>query len=43
VCVSQEFELKTESFQRRRDEVKKKEEKLKESLLKFDKFLKVGG
>uniref|UniRef100_A0A8C7PMU0 Cilia and flagella associated protein 73 n=1 Tax=Oncorhynchus mykiss TaxID=8022 RepID=A0A8C7PMU0_ONCMY len=36
----EEFELKTESLQRRRDEVKKKEEKLKESLLKFDKFLK---
>ncbi|XP_055743122.1 coiled-coil domain-containing protein 42 homolog [Salvelinus fontinalis] len=36
----EEFELKTESLQRRRDEVMTKEEKLKESLLKFDKFLK---
>ncbi|CAB1322017.1 unnamed protein product [Coregonus sp. 'balchen'] len=36
----QEFELKTDSLRRRRDEVMKKEEKLKESLLKFDKFLK---
>uniref|UniRef100_A0A4W5LZ68 Cilia and flagella associated protein 73 n=1 Tax=Hucho hucho TaxID=62062 RepID=A0A4W5LZ68_9TELE len=36
----EEFELKTDSLQRRRDEVMKKEEKLKESLLKFDKFLK---
>ncbi len=33
--------MKMETLQQRRDELEKKEEKLKESLLKFDKFLKV--
>ncbi|XP_010894643.2 coiled-coil domain-containing protein 42 homolog [Esox lucius] len=37
---TEEFELKKESLRRRRDELMKKEEKLKESLFKFDKFLK---
>ncbi len=38
---SQEFQTKMETLQQRRDELERKEEKLKESLLKFDKFLKV--
>ena len=32
--------MKTESLQQRRDELERKEHQLKESLLKFDKFLK---
>lgn len=32
--------MKMESLQQRREELEKKEHKLKESLLKFDKFLK---
>ncbi|XP_034156755.2 coiled-coil domain-containing protein 42 homolog [Pangasianodon hypophthalmus] len=35
-----EFEVKRESLRQRRDELKKEEENLKDSLLKFDKFLK---
>lgn len=37
----QEFQMKMESLQQRRDELERKEQKLKESLLKFDKFVKV--
>ncbi len=37
----QEFQLKMETLQQRRDELERKEQQLKESLLKFDKFLKV--
>lgn len=33
--------MKMETLQQRRDELQRKEQKLKESLLKFDKFLKV--
>ena len=33
--------MKMESLQQRREELEKKEYQLKESLLKFDKFLKV--
>lgn len=40
VCV-QEFQMKMETLQQRRDELERKEHKLKESLLKFDKFVKV--
>uniref|UniRef100_UPI003AAD2A05 coiled-coil domain-containing protein 42 homolog n=1 Tax=Centroberyx gerrardi TaxID=166262 RepID=UPI003AAD2A05 len=36
----EEFELKRKSLRQRRDEVLMKEEKLKESLLNFDRFLK---
>ena len=38
---SQEFQMKMETLQQRRDELERKEQQLKESLLKFDKFLKV--
>ena len=38
----QEFQMKMESLQQRREELERKEFQLKESLLKFDKFLKVG-
>ena len=34
--------MKMESLQQRREELERKEFQLKESLLKFDKFLKVG-
>lgn len=34
--------MKMEMLQQRRDELERKEQKLKESLLKFDKFVKVG-
>ena len=37
----QEFQMKMETLQQRRDELERKEQQLKESLLKFDKFLKV--
>ena len=37
----QEFEMKMESLQQRQEELERKEFKLKGSLLKFDKFLKV--
>lgn len=37
----QEFQMKMESLQQRREELERKEYQLKESLLKFDKFLKV--
>lgn len=37
----QEFQMKMESLQQRREELDRKEYQLKESLLKFDKFLKV--
>ena len=37
----QEFQMKMESLQQRREELERKEFHLKESLLKFDKFLKV--
>ncbi|KAJ8005684.1 hypothetical protein DPEC_G00120480 [Dallia pectoralis] len=37
---TEEFELKKESLRGRKNELMKKEEKLKESLFKFDKFLK---
>jgi len=33
--------MKMETLQQRRDELERKEQQLKESLLKFDKFLKV--
>jgi len=36
----EEYQMKTESLQQRRDELERKEHQLKESLLKFDKFLK---
>ncbi|XP_041347860.1 coiled-coil domain-containing protein 42 homolog [Gigantopelta aegis] len=36
----EEFQMKMESLQQRREELEKKEYQLKESLLKFDKFLK---
>jgi len=36
----EEFQMKMESLQQRRDELERKEHQLKESLLKFDKFLK---
>ncbi|XP_076847171.1 coiled-coil domain-containing protein 42 homolog [Brachyhypopomus gauderio] len=36
----EEFEVKKESFRQRRVIIRRKEEELKESLLKFDKFLK---
>ncbi|KAM4807523.1 cilia- and flagella-associated protein 73 [Rhinophrynus dorsalis] len=36
----EEFQMKTESLQQRRTELQHKEEKLKDSLFKFDKFLK---
>ncbi len=39
---AQEFQMKMETLQQRRDELERKEQQLKESLLKFDKFLKVG-
>lgn len=39
VCV-QEFQMKMENLQQRREELERKELELKESLLKFDKFLK---
>ena len=36
----EEFQMKMESIQQRREELERKEYTLKESLLKFDKFLK---
>ena len=36
----EEFQMKMESLQQRREELERKEYQLKESLLKFDKFLK---
>lgn len=42
VSVLQEFQMKMETLQQRRDELERKEQQLKESLLKFDKFFKVG-
>ena len=33
--------MRMETLQQRRDELERKEQKLKESLLKFDKFVKV--
>uniref|UniRef100_A0A1I8GLU1 DUF4200 domain-containing protein n=2 Tax=Macrostomum lignano TaxID=282301 RepID=A0A1I8GLU1_9PLAT len=36
----EEFQMKMESLQQRREELEKKEQQLKESLLKFDRFLK---
>ena len=39
--IHQEFQMKMESLQQRREELDRKEYQLKESLLKFDKFLKV--
>ena len=38
---SQDFHVKMESLQQRREELERKEQDLKDSLLKFDKFLKV--
>lgn len=40
ITVVKEFQMKMESLQQRREELEKKEYQLKESLLKFDKFLK---
>ena len=37
----EEFQLKMESLQQRRDDLERKERNLKEQLLKFEKFLKV--
>jgi hypothetical protein len=37
----EEFAMKMESLTQRRDELARKESQLKDSLLKFDKFLKV--
>ena len=42
VTFLQEFQMKMETLQQRREELERKEQKLKESLLKFDKFVKVG-
>ena len=39
--ITKEFQMKMETLQQRRDELERKEQKLKESLLKFDKFVKV--
>lgn len=39
-ALKEEFQMKMESLQQRREEVERKEMQLKESLLKFDKFLK---
>lgn len=39
--MPQEFQMKMETLQQRRDELERKEQRLKESLFKFDKFLKV--
>ena len=39
--ILQEFQMKMETLQQRRDELERKEQQLKESLLKFDKFFKV--
>ena len=36
-----EFSMKMDSLKQRRDELSRKESQLKDSLLKFDKFLKV--
>ena len=41
MILFQEFQMKMESLQQRREELERKEFQLKESLLKFDKFLKV--
>ena len=38
---TQDFHVKMESLQQRREELERKEQQLKDSLLKFDKFLKV--
>lgn len=38
----QEFQLKVESLNQRKQDLEKKEVQLKESVIKFDKFLKVG-
>ncbi|ELT94687.1 hypothetical protein CAPTEDRAFT_187728 [Capitella teleta] len=38
--MAEEFQMKMESLQQRREELERKEFQLKESLLKFDKFLK---
>lgn len=40
IAQKEEFQMKMESLQQRREELEKKEFQLKESLLKFDKFLK---
>ena len=40
-CELQEFQMKMESLQQRREELERKEYSLKEHLLKFDHFLKV--
>ena len=37
----EEFQMKMETLQQRRDELERKERTLKEQLLKFEKFLKV--
>ena len=39
--LTQDFHVKMESLQQRREELERKEQQLKDSLLKFDKFLKV--
>ena len=41
VVQKEEFQLKMETLQQRRDELERKEKNLKEQLLKFEKFLKV--
>ncbi len=41
VAQKEEFQLKMETLQQRRDELERKEKSLKEQLLKFEKFLKV--
>jgi chromosome segregation ATPase len=40
VATKEEFQMKMEGLQQRREELERKEQQLKESLLKFDKFLK---
>ena len=40
-AFNQEFQMKMESLQQRREELERKEYSLKEHLLKFDHFLKV--
>ena len=39
----EDFQLKMETLQQRRDDLERKERSLKEQLLKFEKFLKVRG
>merc|ERR1712048_777569 len=40
IAQKEEFQMRMESLQQRTEELDRKEQQLKESLLKFDKFLK---